>query len=69
MKMMLSTSKRFICNDKKKKKKKSCLKFHQLSLNLGKAIKETLVEEVPPCGRIAGWKIAENSSSVLLVHG
>lgn len=66
--MMLSTSKRFICSDKKKQKT-SCLKFHQLSINLGKAIKETLVEEVPPCGRIAGWKVAENSSSVLLVHG
>lgn len=53
----------------RKKKNTSCLGFHQLSINLGKAVKEGFIEEELPLGSIARWKVAENSGSVLLVHG
>lgn len=65
----MSSNERFICSEKNKKQNTSCLSVHQLSIDLGKAIKEGFIEEVLPCGSIVGWKVAENSTSVLLVHG
>lgn len=48
--------------------KASCLSIHQLSINLGKALKEGFVEEVLPHCSIIRRKVAENYSSVLPVH-
>lgn len=64
---MLSINERFVCIEVKTNT--SYTSLHQLSVNLGKAIEEGFVEEVLPCGGIIVWKVAENSSSILLVHG
>lgn len=64
---MLSSTERFICSEENERA--SCLSFHQLSINLGKALKEGLVEEVLSHCSIIRWKVAENYSSVLSVHG
>lgn len=50
-------------------KNSPCLSMREVSIDLGKAFKEGFVEEALPRGSIVGWKVAENSSSVLLVHG
>lgn len=47
----------------------TCLGFHQLSVHLGKAFKEGFIQEELALGGVTGWEEAENSCSVLLVHG
>lgn len=39
-------------------KRHTCLSLYQLSINLGKAIKEVFVEEVLSHCSIVGWKVA-----------
>lgn len=52
-----------------RKKCDTCLGFHQLSVNLRKAIKEAFIQEELAFGGITGREEAKNSCPVLLVHG
>lgn len=47
----------------------TCLGFHQLSVDLCEAFKEGFIQEELALGGVTGWEEAENSCSVLLVHG
>lgn len=62
----MTSHERFICSGGKKNKT-SCLR--QLSVDLVKAVKQGFVKEVLPCVSIGGWKVAENCTSMLPVHG
>lgn len=47
----------------------TCLGFHKLSVDLCEAFKEGFIQEELALGGVTGREEAENSCSVLLVHG